>query len=557
MTRRAGRERTSTAWLIAGSCVAMLVLAWFGQRSSLGWRRTAVLLQQSRAEEAADLVLRSLARDMRGVDESVLSGLHWDEVSFSAPEAVRDVVASAFARYPYPEAFFGWDGPARSTDAIFFARAERPPAWLPALEPSPSFPVRVLKSPDHAATLIARVAPLAEAGRRFAAFELQVGGHRYQVVARLLYRDARRMQLAGVFGFMVNLEWARVHYFPELVSELSRLTTTSARLRVAIHDGDGRMVAGTTAVDAATPVATRPFWPLFFERELTLLSTNEDLVMAPWSVQVDAGADPTLAVAIRSAESALVWTTLAALAFGVGLWLTARAMRAHTALAQLRADFVASVTHELKTPLATILSASQALVRGRVTEAPRVVEYAQLLDQEAKRLGRLVSNLLAYSRITDVQEAYAFEPLAPLDVVDEALRGFQPQFEQHGFAVETDVSPHLPPIRGDRSALAMVFDNLIDNALRYSTTRRTLRIQARQQGAQVVFDVQDQGVGIPPEELSRVERRFVRGRQTRASGSGLGLAIVGRLVRDHGGTFTLESVVGSGTTVRVSLPMME
>jgi signal transduction histidine kinase len=222
----------------------------------------------------------------------------------------------------------------------------------------------------------------------------------------------------------------------------------------------------------------------------------------------------------------------------------------------MRTEFVSSVTHELKTPLANIRAMADTLVR-RPIGGETVRDYAELLMQEAKRLTRLVDNLLAYSRVTDVGEIYSIEPLAVADVIDDIVRRFQPQFVHQAVDVQIDIPADLPPIAADRTALELVLDNVIDNALRYSRDNRRIVIRARSRGPLVEIAVTDNGIGIPADELHRVELRFVRGRRAGQAGSGLGLAIASRIVRDHGGEFTLESIVGEGTTVFLRLPIGE
>jgi signal transduction histidine kinase len=558
MTPRADTPRLARVvafWLIAGVGFSVLALAWFGFRATREWRRSSLMLVQSRAEETADVLVRTLARDMRGVDEAILSSVHWDELPLDTPHEIGDRVASAFARYPYPEAFFGWDGVSPDRNLVFFTRADRRPRWLSIPPPPGAFPVSIVRDPPSISHLTQRFASLAAQGRRFAAFETTLGGRPYQIVARLLYRDPRRTQLERVFGFTVDLEWVRASYFPELTDEVSRLTGANAGLRIAILDDRGRMVAGTPSASGSdSAVIARPLRPLFFDHELVLLNPASDLPMQPWRVEVDPGSDPAMAAAVRGADWTLGATASAAVVLTMGLLLAGRALRASGELTRLRADFVSSVTHELKTPLATIRGAAETLARGRVTDQAGVSDYARLLDQEAQRLGRLVDNLLAYSRITDVSEVYTFEPLAVAELIDDLLRRFQVQFLYQRVEVSVDIPPDIADARADRTALLLVFDNLIDNAVRYSPDRRELRIDAWEDERRVHIAVRDRGIGIPEDEIDRVQLRFVRGRLAPSNGSGLGLAIASRIIRDHGGELTITSVAGEGTTVQVSLP---
>jgi signal transduction histidine kinase len=116
------------------------------------------------------------------------------------------------------------------------------------------------------------------------------------------------------------------------------------------------------------------------------------------------------------------------------------------------------------------------------------------------------------------------------------------------------VEPGTAVIRGDRLALRLLFDNLIDNAMRYSANERRIALTARTTPGWVLIEVIDSGIGIPAEELPLITRKFVRGKQAPAGGSGLGLAIAKRIASDHGGHLEIHSAAGTGTTVTVTLP---
>ena len=178
-----------------------------------------------------------------------------------------------------------------------------------------------------------------------------------------------------------------------------------------------------------------------------------------------------------------------------------------------------------------------------------------MVVQEAKRLGQLIDNLLAYSRVTDVTEVYSFQPLSPNEIIGAALREFSTQLAEGQFEFHIDVEPDLPSVRADRTAIGLTLTNLVDNAIRYAGTSRFLRLAAHHRGNAVVFEVEDKGQGIAPEDVPNVTRRFFRGRGAATGGSGLGLAIAQRIVADHHGTLHVTSALGSGTTVSVTLPV--
>jgi two-component system phosphate regulon sensor histidine kinase PhoR len=244
-----------------------------------------------------------------------------------------------------------------------------------------------------------------------------------------------------------------------------------------------------------------------------------------------------------------------ALALGIGLLV--RRMRTSAALARTRADFVTTATHELKTPVAAIRAAGETLLNGRLSEDARA-DYARLVVDQADRLTRLLNNVLAYSRITSATEAYTFEPLSLDLLVGDVLRDWRRPLERAGFTVHVDIPDDLPPVRADRTAFELLVDNLVSNAVTYSGDTRRLEIVARQaDGRAVTLDIVDHGIGIAADEIEHVRRRFVRGRRAAPGGSGLGLAIADRIVHDHGGSLTIQSAVGAGTTVRVTLPAAE
>jgi two-component system phosphate regulon sensor histidine kinase PhoR len=305
--------------------------------------------------------------------------------------------------------------------------------------------------------------------------------------------------------------------------------------------------AQTTARRQAFPMA-------FFDPLIVTVDPPADLHVQSWTAVANPVHDPTLAAAESGARRTLSVGAVMAAALTIGLWLSLEALRAKETLADMRADFVSAVTHELKTPIANLRAIHETLASGRVaTETSR--EYAEMGIREAIRLTRLVDNLLAYARITDVAHAYAFEPVGVEGIVDRSVKEFASNLAHGDFALHVDIPEGLPPVKGDPTALNLMLNNLLDNAIRYSGDRRHLTIAVRAHREMVTLEVTDKGVGIPANDLQQVTRKFWRGRQSHAGGSGLGLAIVDRIVADHGGTLDIQSTVGEGTSVTVTLPV--
>lgn len=555
------RTRAPIDWtsrlLAAGVAASIVATGWLGYRAVSGWRESARLLADQRAAEWADRLVTVLNRDMLGVQATVLASAQWDQFMLDPPYDVRLLAASAFARYPYPESFFAWRGAALPEAVVFLNRSDRRPGWMPGAPPPDPFPVVVEYEPAVARIMLDRIAEDLALGRRFSIFDVTLAGRQYQVVARLLYRDALRQRPEGVFGFTVNLPWVREHYFPDVARQVARMAAPGSALPLAIRDSRGTLVVEPAGGVLPEPARRREFSLTFFDPRIITVQPPADLSHETWAVVAGAGGDPILGDAITGGNRTLVLAAAAAAVLALGLFLTARATQARFNLAQLRSEFVATVTHEIKTPIATIRAAADTMARGRVSHPDALRDYAQLLVQESKRLTRLVDNLLAYSRITDVTEAYAFTALDVAPLIDEVLAGFRPSLDGAGFAVHVDIPADLPAVRGDRTACLLLFDNLIDNAIRYSPDERRLEIRARADHPRVAIEVSDRGMGIPALELPHVSRRFFRGAGAGSGGSGLGLAIVSRIARDHDGDIQIASEVGAGTTVRVTLPAAE
>jgi two-component system phosphate regulon sensor histidine kinase PhoR len=355
----------------------------------------------------------------------------------------------------------------------------------------------------------------------------------------------------------VNLSWVRANYFSVITNQVSRIGSLGSGLIATIVDDSGETLPGFQLPRDGPPRVARRFTVAFFDPSITALTREADLPLRTWTVHVNGATDPTLALAARGARQTLLVVAAGAVALALGLFFSGRAARAMTKVNELRADFVSTVTHELKTPVQVIRSIGETLARGRVTDGERLREYAQLLVQEGHRLSRLIDNLLAYSRVTDVTQLYSFEALQPAAVVDEALRGFHRLMTEQGFHPEVDVPSTLPAIRTDRTSIVLALDNLIDNAMRYSGESRQLTIRGEAHDGVVEIAIRDYGLGIDAEELTRVTGRFIRGRSAPGVGSGLGLSIVDQIVKDHGGALRLESVKGAGTTAVIVLPAVE
>ncbi|HTR85947.1 MAG TPA: ATP-binding protein, partial [Reyranella sp.] len=225
---------------------------------------------------------------------------------------------------------------------------------------------------------------------------------------------------------------------------------------------------------------------------------------------------------------------------------------------RMRADFVANASHELKTPIAGLLGFIETL-RGpaRDDEAARE-RFLGIMGEQADRMRRLVDDLLMLSRIEQHEHA---RPDAEVDlerVLASVMDLLQLKASSRGVALELEIAPELPPALGDADELTIVFQNLVDNAIKYSKPSTAVRVTAKALDPErLAVAVADQGDGIPPVHLPRLTERFYRvdtARSRQLGGTGLGLAIVKHVVNRHRGRLDIQSTPGKGSVFSVTLP---
>jgi signal transduction histidine kinase len=222
-------------------------------------------------------------------------------------------------------------------------------------------------------------------------------------------------------------------------------------------------------------------------------------------------------------------------------------------------EFVANVSHELKTPLTSIQGFAQAIVDDTAHTPDARRQAAEIIYDEAGRMHRMVLALLDLARL---EAGTADLNMAPLDVaglLKSIAEKFIPQASKEGISIIIDQAPDLPPIIGDGDRLAQVFTNLVDNALKFSPHAGTVALRAWPGKGEICLSVSDQGSGISSEDLPHIFERFFQADRSRQGGckhgTGLGLAIVQEIVLAHGGRISVRSQPGQGTTFIVQLPL--
>jgi signal transduction histidine kinase len=281
--------------------------------------------------------------------------------------------------------------------------------------------------------------------------------------------------------------------------------------------------------------------------------------LAGWQVALQLPDPDPFAAAARRQVAAYVWTGfLVIVVIALAALLAARYLLGQVRLARLKNDFLATVSHELKTPLSSMRVLVDTLLDGHYRDQQQAVEYLQLLAKENLRLSRLIDNFLTFSRMERNKVAFDCQPLRPDEIVNEAVESVRDRFESAGFKLDVEPSPGLPTVNGDRDALVTVMLNLLDNAYKYSGAGKRVRVRAYGQDRNMCLEVQDNGIGISRRAARKIFDRFYqvdRSLSRNAGGCGLGLSIVKFIISAHGGTVQVKSQPGKGSTFTVLLPV--
>jgi two-component system phosphate regulon sensor histidine kinase PhoR len=227
---------------------------------------------------------------------------------------------------------------------------------------------------------------------------------------------------------------------------------------------------------------------------------------------------------------------------------------------KMRVDFVANASHELRTPLATIIGYAETLAEDGELPAELQSRFGQSIHDEARRMLRIVEDLMSLSRIEADRFVAPAEQVNVAEIVRLACENGRYLAESRGCRIGTSIEEGLPKVHGDFAQLLQAIDNLVANAVRYgcSPSSPEVTVSARRDGGTVMISVRDQGDGIPAIHIPRLTERFYRvdaARSRDSGGTGLGLAIVKHIVERHRGTLTIVSRPGQGTDVQLRLPL--
>jgi len=227
-------------------------------------------------------------------------------------------------------------------------------------------------------------------------------------------------------------------------------------------------------------------------------------------------------------------------------------------MAEMRSQFIASVSHELKTPLTAIRIFAETLGMGRLKDAQAKREYLDTIVNESHRLTRLLNNVLDFSKIEKGKRGYRKELISLSNIVNAAVQATQYPLTQHDFHLNVNMEDELPDLRVDRDAIEQAILNLLSNAMKYAGASNRIDLRVQRRADYIVIEVSDQGIGIDPAQQKRIFEKFYRvpsAHNQRIPGTGLGLALVLHIVQAHDGQVEVRSALGQGSTFSIHLPV--
>lgn len=243
---------------------------------------------------------------------------------------------------------------------------------------------------------------------------------------------------------------------------------------------------------------------------------------------------------------------------GVSIVLILLSAQRARAFAQKQIDFVSSVSHEFRTPLAVIYSAGENLADGVAKEEMQVSRYGDLIKGEGRKLSKMVEQILDFAGANSGKKKYDFRSVDLKDIVENALLECESLLKD--FTVETEIEENLPSIIADQNALGQAFQNLITNSIKYSNVTKFIKISAKNGNGRIQISVEDKGIGIEKADLKHIFEPFFRAKSVvdeQIHGNGLGLSLVKETVEKHNGKISVESEIGKGSKFTIELGRKE
>ena len=537
--------------------IPMAVLFYFQFRSLNDIETTSAVVLRQLSSETADSLTRAIEDYLKRPHISVLLRITQGQTEPLDLPFIEPVLNDALAESPFVESFFVWTevGPQANKWLVFDQASKALPSG--AVE-------RFREDKVVGARLLRRLRELVKTQ----------AGH------RRIHRDDQRTAALRAGAAALRRSGARAHDQRDRVCRRRRAAARRNSFRRCCATGwpacssrqDSRISKPKCSMRTAThifashpersghvtPVDERSFPIIFFDKELLEFAAPYEQHREIWGLRTSYGPQPIPEIVSASTRPQLALMIVLAVAMALGVFLVAGAAAREVRVAELKSNFVASVSHDLKTPLALIQLFAETLELGRVRTPERAQEYYRIINGESKKLTRLIENILDFSRMEAGLRPYRMEPADLSELVNKVLARMETQFSQANFTVTPKVDADLPRILADEGAAEQAIENLLANAMKYSGDAKRIEIEATRADGHIVVSVTDHGIGISRREQGRIFRKFYRVQRELGGGpqgTGLGLAIVDHTMRGHGGFVRVESEPDQGSTFSLHFPI--
>ncbi len=537
--------------------IPMAVLFYFQFKSLNDIEATSAVVLRQLSSDTAESLTRSVEDYLKRPHISVLLRIPSARTEPLDLAFIEPIFNDALTESPFVESFYVWSGHGPNSNKwLVFDNASKK---LPTGDISQRF----REDKVLGARLLARFQQLLETRRAIVAFTETINGRPHYVQAQLRFEGPARERVTSVLAFAVDTEKLRTEYIPQVLRDwLATVQQPSGfpPLETEVLDEDGEHIYASHPERSGhvTPVDERSFAIIFFDKELLEFAAPYEQHREVWGLRTSYGPQQIPEIVSASTRPQLALMIVLAVAMALGVFLVAGAAAREVRVAELKSNFVASVSHDLKTPLALIQLFAETLELGRVRTPERAQEYYRIINGESKKLTRLIENILDFSRMEAGLRPYRMEPADLSESVNKVLARMDTQFSQGNFAIARKIEPDLPRILADEGAAEQAIENLLANAMKYSGDARHIEIEARRANGHIVISVTDHGIGVSRREQGRIFRKFYRVQRELGGGpqgTGLGLAIVDHTMRGHGGFVRVESEPDLGSTFSLHFPI--
>jgi signal transduction histidine kinase/tetratricopeptide (TPR) repeat protein len=369
-------------------------------------------------------------------------------------------------------------------------------------------------------------------------FYSKVVGDTPYLIASVLLPKAGNTEVPGIVGAKTDQEYLTGDVLDRLIENMG----FSEKTDIVITGLDGRSLLGEKDPNGGQATVTAffddnfPPWKLEFFRH---------------SISGFAGMD------LR--KSFYFWTIvvlLVVLIFGAALIV--KTVSHEMGVLKLKSDFVSSVSHEFKTPLTSMRTLIERIQAGKVNDKTKMDQYISVIAQDTDRLTRLVGNILDFSKMEEGKREFDFTETDVAQLVSRQVQEFQKDELRKDISIQAIIQKDVPKLALDRESFSQALSNLLDNAVKFSPIKKEIHVRLSADGKNVILEVEDKGIGIPPDEMDKIFEKFYQGKNAlkqTVKGAGLGLTLVKRTAEAHGGKVSVKSRVGVGSTFSLNFPI--